>query len=55
MTPRPSGYEPAMTIQIGRPERRPDELSRETRASALLVLVAMAVIVTISFVWIAIS
>jgi hypothetical protein len=44
-----------MTISTGTPESRGDELSRETRASAALVLVVMAVVVTISFVGLAIS
>jgi hypothetical protein len=44
-----------MTISTGTPEHHSDELSRETRASAALVLVVMAVVVTISFVGLAIS
>jgi hypothetical protein len=44
-----------MAISSRPPERRSDELSRETRASAALVLVVMAVVVTISFVGLAIS
>ncbi|MGH3027831.1 MAG: hypothetical protein ACRDMW_04680 [Gaiellaceae bacterium] len=39
----------------GTPESHGDELSRETRESAALVLVVMAVVVTISFVGLAIS
>ena len=44
-----------MTIQTGTPDSQSDELGRETRASAALVLVVMAVVVTISFVGLAIS
>ena len=44
-----------MAISIRKPQRRPDDLSRETRASAALVLVTLAVAVTISFVGLAIS
>lgn len=44
-----------MTISIRTPERRSEDLSRETRASAALVLVALALVVTISFVGLAIS
>jgi hypothetical protein len=44
-----------MTISTGTPEQRDDELGREARASAALVLVAMAVAATISFVGLAIS
>ena len=44
-----------MAITIRTFERRGDELSRETRASAVLVLVALAVVVTTSFVGLAIS
>ena len=44
-----------MTIWSQTPENPADELGRETRASAALVLVVMAVVVTISFVGLAIS
>jgi hypothetical protein len=44
-----------MTISIPTPEPRSDELGRETRASAALVLFALAIVVTISFVGLAIS
>ena len=44
-----------MTISIRTPERGSEDLSRETRASAALVLVALALVVTISFVGLAIS
>jgi len=44
-----------MTIRTETPENQSDELGRETRASAALVLVVMALVVTISFVGLAIS
>lgn len=44
-----------MTISIKTPDPRLEDLGRETRASAALVLVALAVAVTISLVGLAIS
>lgn len=44
-----------MTTQIGTPEQRIDELGQETRASAALVLGALAMIVMVSFVGLALS
>jgi hypothetical protein len=44
-----------MRIGNETPESRSDELGREARASAALVLVVMAVVVTVSFVGLAIS
>lgn len=44
-----------MTISTRTPDNPNDELTREARASAALVLVVMAVVVTISVVGLAIS